>query len=30
VAIDAALALRLPLDTPAGDYTGVLTLTVVG
>jgi hypothetical protein len=28
--IDAALALRLPLDTPAGDYTGVLTLTAVG
>ncbi len=28
--IDAALALRLPLSTPAGDYSGVLTLTAVG
>ncbi|WP_265521885.1 HtaA domain-containing protein [Oerskovia flava] len=28
--VDAALALELPLDTEAGDYTGVLTLTAVG
>jgi hypothetical protein len=30
VAADAALDLRIPLDTPAGDYTSVLTLTAVG
>ncbi|NOV98461.1 HtaA domain-containing protein [Isoptericola halotolerans] len=28
--VDAGLSLRIPLDTPAGDYTGVLTLTAVG
>ncbi|MBD8080080.1 HtaA domain-containing protein [Cellulosimicrobium arenosum] len=28
--VDAGLALELPLDTPAGDYTGVLTLTAIG
>ncbi|GAB3162011.1 hypothetical protein GCM10027059_13660 [Myceligenerans halotolerans] len=30
VTADAALDLRIPLDTPAGDYTGVLTLTAIG
>ncbi|GAB2466623.1 HtaA domain-containing protein [Xylanimonas ulmi] len=30
VAVDAGLGLRIPLTTPAGDYTGVLTLTAVG
>lgn len=30
VTADAALDLRIPLDTPAGDYTSVLTLTAVG
>ncbi|ACZ31778.1 hypothetical protein Xcel_2764 [Xylanimonas cellulosilytica DSM 15894] len=28
--VDAGLGLRIPLTTPAGDYTGVLTLTAVG
>ncbi|MEV7973931.1 HtaA domain-containing protein [Cellulomonas sp. NPDC089187] len=30
VSVDAALQLSVPRDTEAGDYTGVLTLTVVG
>ncbi|GAA1725090.1 hypothetical protein GCM10009809_21070 [Isoptericola hypogeus] len=30
VAVDAGLDLSIPLDTPAGDYTGVLTLTALG
>jgi len=30
VAVDAGLDLSIPLSTPAGDYTGVLTLTAVG
>lgn len=30
VSVDAALQLSVPRDTAAGDYTGVLTLTVVG
>ncbi|GAA4734028.1 hypothetical protein GCM10023216_28230 [Isoptericola chiayiensis] len=30
VAVDADLELSIPLDTPAGDYSGVLTLTAVG
>ncbi|MEU2200728.1 HtaA domain-containing protein [Isoptericola sp. NPDC019482] len=30
VTVDAALKLSIPLDTPAGDYQGVLTLTAVG
>lgn len=30
VTAGAELRLSLPLDTPAGDYTGVLTLTAVG
>lgn len=30
VSVDAALALSVPRDTAAGDYTGVLTLTLVG
>jgi hypothetical protein len=30
VTADAALDLRIPLGTPAGDYTSVLTLTAVG
>ncbi len=30
VTVGAALTLGLPLDTPAGAYTGVLTLTAVG
>ncbi|MEV0893968.1 HtaA domain-containing protein [Promicromonospora sp. NPDC050262] len=30
VTADAALDLRIPLETPAGDYASVLTLTAVG
>ncbi|MFE5334900.1 HtaA domain-containing protein [Isoptericola sp. NPDC056573] len=30
VVVDAGLDLSIPLSTPAGDYTGVLTLTAVG
>jgi hypothetical protein len=30
VSVDAGLDLAIPLSTPAGDYTGVLTLTAVG
>ena len=30
VTVDAGLDLSIPLTTPAGDYTGVLTLTAVG
>ncbi|MFE5290613.1 HtaA domain-containing protein [Isoptericola sp. NPDC056618] len=30
VAVDAGLDLSIPLSTPAGEYTGVLTLTAVG
>ncbi|MCO7274379.1 MULTISPECIES: HtaA domain-containing protein [Cellulosimicrobium] len=30
VQAEAAIDLRLPLDTGAGDYTGILTLTAVG
>jgi hypothetical protein len=30
VSVDAALQLSVPRDTAAGDYTGVLTLTLVG
>jgi hypothetical protein len=30
VTVDAGLDLLVPLDTPAGDYTGTLTLTAVG